>query len=38
MTADSILDDRTASDFDDDFEPFDIEGAPELAPERYLDR
>src|SRR5215218_9448946 len=38
MTADSILDDRTSSDFDDDFEPFDIEGAPELAPERYLDR
>lgn len=38
MTADSILDDRTSSDFDDDFEPFDLEGAPELAPERYLDR
>ena len=38
MTADSILDDRTASDFDDDFEPFDLEGAPELLPERYLDR
>ena len=38
MTADSILDDRTSSDFDDDFEPFDLEGAPELAAERYLDR
>lgn len=36
---DSVLDeDRTSSDFDDDFEPFDIEGAPELLPERYLDR
>ncbi|MBM7829760.1 polyphosphate kinase [Agromyces cerinus] len=38
MTADSILDDRTSSDFDDDFEPFDLEGAPELESERYLDR
>ncbi|MEV1131555.1 RNA degradosome polyphosphate kinase [Agromyces sp. NPDC049794] len=36
---DSVLDeDRTSSDFDDDFEPFDIEGAPELLAERYLDR
>ncbi|SFR72854.1 polyphosphate kinase [Agromyces sp. CF514] len=39
MTTDSALDaDRTASDFDDDFEPFDTEGAPELPAERYLDR
>lgn len=43
MSPDSILEDdrtsdRTASDFDDDFEPFDIEGAPELPAERYLDR
>ncbi|MFF2372679.1 RNA degradosome polyphosphate kinase [Agromyces sp. NPDC058110] len=39
MTTDSALDeDRTSSDFDDDFEPFDIEGAPELPAERYLDR
>ncbi len=39
MTADSVLDDdRTSSDFDDDFEPLDIEGAPELPAERYLDR
>ncbi|MDQ2660736.1 MAG: RNA degradosome polyphosphate kinase [Actinomycetota bacterium] len=36
---DSVLDeDRTASDFDDDFEPFDLENAPELVAERYLDR
>lgn len=35
---DTLDDDRTASDFDDDFEPFDVEGAPELATERYLDR
>src|SRR5688500_14162856 len=36
---DSVLDDdRTSSDFDDDFEPFDLEGAPELPAERYLDR
>ncbi|ANJ26365.1 RNA degradosome polyphosphate kinase [Agromyces aureus] len=39
MTTDSAFDDdRTASDFDDDFEPFDIEGAPDLPAERYLDR
>jgi polyphosphate kinase len=39
MTADSVLDeDRTSSDFDDDFEPFDLENAPELLSERYLDR
>ena len=39
MTADSVLDeDRTSSDFDDDFEPFDLENAPELVSERYLDR
>ncbi|MGI9822507.1 RNA degradosome polyphosphate kinase [Agromyces sp. Marseille-Q5079] len=39
MTVDSTLDDgSTMSDFDDDFEPFDIEGAPELPAERYLDR
>lgn len=39
MTAESTLDeDRTASDFDDDFEPLDIDGAPELLAERYLDR
>lgn len=43
MTSDSLIEDertsdRTASDFDDDFEPFDIEGAPELPAERYLDR
>ncbi|GAA1837899.1 RNA degradosome polyphosphate kinase [Agromyces salentinus] len=39
MSTDSALDsDRTSSDFDDDFEPFDIEGAPELPAERYLDR
>ncbi|MET4157400.1 RNA degradosome polyphosphate kinase [Agromyces sp. PvR057] len=39
MTTDSALDeDRTSSDFDDDFEPFDIEGAPDLPAERYLDR
>ncbi|WP_350349284.1 RNA degradosome polyphosphate kinase [Agromyces sp. G08B096] len=35
---DTLDDDRTASDFDDDFEPFDVEGAPELPAERYLDR
>lgn len=35
---DTLDDDRTSSDFDDDFEPFDVEGAPELATERYLDR
>ncbi|WP_127794106.1 RNA degradosome polyphosphate kinase [Agromyces sp. LHK192] len=35
---DTLDDDRTASDFDDDFEPFDLEGAPELPAERYLDR
>ncbi|MGX5697897.1 RNA degradosome polyphosphate kinase [Agromyces soli] len=35
---DIIDEDRTSSDFDDDFEPFDIEGAPELPAERYLDR
>lgn len=35
---DTLDDDRTSSDFDDDFEPFDLEGAPELATERYLDR
>ncbi len=33
-----IDEDRTSSDFDDDFEPFDLEGAPELPAERYLDR
>ncbi|MFC5790117.1 RNA degradosome polyphosphate kinase [Agromyces tardus] len=39
MTAESTLDDdRTSSDFDDDFEPLDIDGAPELPAERYLDR
>ncbi|GAA1056155.1 polyphosphate kinase [Agromyces luteolus] len=39
MTAESTLDeDRTASDFDDDFEPLDTDGAPELLAERYLDR
>ncbi|WP_173923667.1 RNA degradosome polyphosphate kinase [Agromyces sp. Marseille-P2726] len=39
MTADSVLaEDRTSSDFDDDFEPFDMENAPELVAERYLDR
>ena len=43
MTSESLIEDertsdRTASDFDDDFEPFDIEGAPELPAERYLDR
>jgi polyphosphate kinase len=35
---DTLDDDRTSSDFDDDFEPFDVEGAPELPAERYLDR
>lgn len=35
---DTLDDDLTASDFDDDFEPFDVEGAPELPAERYLDR
>ncbi|WP_308796998.1 RNA degradosome polyphosphate kinase [Agromyces silvae] len=35
---DTLDDDRTSSDFDDDFEPFDVEGAPELPTERYLDR
>ncbi|GGR16302.1 RNA degradosome polyphosphate kinase [Agromyces mediolanus] len=35
---DMIDEDRTSSDFDDDFEPFDLEGAPELPAERYLDR
>ncbi|HEU5222358.1 MAG TPA: RNA degradosome polyphosphate kinase [Candidatus Lumbricidophila sp.] len=29
---------RTSSDFDDDFEPFHLEGAPELIAERYIDR
>jgi polyphosphate kinase len=38
MTDSALDEDRTASDFDDDFEPFDIEGAPELPAERYLDR
>src|SRR5215207_11437572 len=38
MTDAALDEDRTASDFDDDFEPFDIEGAPELPAERYLDR
>ncbi|RXZ49991.1 RNA degradosome polyphosphate kinase [Agromyces binzhouensis] len=39
MTAESTLDeDRTSSDFDDDFEPLDTDGAPELLDERYLDR
>ncbi|MGR0220976.1 RNA degradosome polyphosphate kinase [Agromyces sp. ZXT2-6] len=39
MTAESTLDeDRTSSDFDDDFEPLDTDGAPELVSERYLDR
>jgi polyphosphate kinase len=39
MKAESALtDDRTSSDFDDDFEPFDTAGAPELPAERYLDR
>ena len=34
MTADSVLaEDRTSSDFDDDFEPFDMENAPELLSE-----
>jgi polyphosphate kinase len=35
---DTLDGDRTSSDFDDDFEPFDVEGAPELPAERYLDR
>ncbi|QEO15293.1 RNA degradosome polyphosphate kinase [Agromyces intestinalis] len=35
---DTLDADRTSSDFDDDFEPFDVEGAPELPAERYLDR
>ncbi|WP_395245941.1 RNA degradosome polyphosphate kinase [Agromyces sp. MMS24-K17] len=35
---DTLDDDLTSSDFDDDFEPFDVEGAPELPAERYLDR
>src|SRR5262245_36100983 len=35
---DTLDADRTASDFDDDFEPLDVEGAPELPAERYLDR
>ncbi|QTX03969.1 RNA degradosome polyphosphate kinase [Agromyces archimandritae] len=39
MTADSPLtEERSSSDFDDDFEPLDEEGAPELASDRYLDR
>ncbi|MCI2957947.1 RNA degradosome polyphosphate kinase [Agromyces atrinae] len=34
----SLADGRTASDFDDDFDPLDEAGAPELPPQRYLDR
>ncbi|MWB97706.1 RNA degradosome polyphosphate kinase [Agromyces seonyuensis] len=38
MSPDLEQEDRTASDFDDDFEPFDFDGAPDLPVERYLDR
>ncbi|WP_394552853.1 RNA degradosome polyphosphate kinase [Agromyces sp. MMS24-JH15] len=35
---DTLDEDLASRDFDDDFEPFDLEGAPELPAERYLDR
>ncbi|BDZ63719.1 RNA degradosome polyphosphate kinase [Agromyces mangrovi Wang et al. 2018] len=41
MNADATLtesEERTSSDFDDDFEPLDTAGAPELPDARYLDR